>query len=65
MLDFNLIFKIGAVGVVLIIIDKVLKSGGKEEYAVIANFAGIIIILMMIISLISKLFTSIQTLFYF
>ncbi|HCQ91636.1 MAG TPA: stage III sporulation protein AC, partial [Clostridium sp.] len=35
------------------------------EYAVIANFAGIIIILMMIISLISKLFTSIQTLFYF
>lgn len=65
MLDFSLIFKIGALGIILIIIDKVLKSGGKDEYAVIANFAGIIIILMMVISLISKLFSSIQTLLNF
>jgi len=65
MLDVSILFKIGAVGIVMIILDKILKSGGKDDYAVISNLAGIIIILMLVISLISKLFNSVQTLFYF
>ncbi len=47
----------------MIIIDKILKSNGKEDFAVIANLAGIIIILMMIINLISKLFSTVKTMF--
>lgn len=65
MLDVSILFKIGAVGIVMIILDKILKTGGKDDYAVISNLAGIIIILMLVISLISKLFNSVQTLFYF
>jgi len=65
MLDVSLLFKIGATGILIIIIDKVLKSGGKEDIAVVANLAGIILILMMVINLISKLFTSVKTLFQF
>ncbi|WP_234120061.1 stage III sporulation protein AC [Clostridium hydrogenum] len=63
MLDVSLIFKIAAVGILMIIIDKILKSNGKEDFAVIANLAGIIIILMMIINLISKLFSTVKTMF--
>lgn len=63
MLDVSLIFKIAAVGILMIIIDKILKSNGKEDFAVIANLAGIIIILMMIINLISKLFNTVKTMF--
>lgn len=65
MLDISLVIKIGIVGVVMIILDKVLESGGKKDYAVITNLAGIIIILIMVINLVSKLFTAIQTLFTF
>ncbi|EQB86658.1 hypothetical protein SDC9_202153 [bioreactor metagenome] len=65
MLDMSTIFKIAVVGIVMIILEKVLNSGGKSEYAVISNLAGVIIILMLVISLISKLFNSVQTLFYF
>ena len=65
MLDVSIIIKIGIVGIVMIILDKVLDSGGKKEYAVISNLAGIIIILILVVSLISKLFNAIQTLFYF
>lgn len=65
MLDVSILFKIAAVGIVTIILDKVLKSGGKDDYAVMSNLAGIIIILMLVISLLSKLFNSVQTLFYF
>ncbi|WP_373898376.1 stage III sporulation protein AC [Haloimpatiens sp. FM7315] len=63
MLDVGLIFKIGAVGILIIILDKVLKSGGREEYAVISNLTGIIIILMLVLNLVNKLFTSVKTLF--
>jgi len=64
-LDVSLLFKIGATGILIIIIDKVLKSGGKEDIAVVANLAGIVLILMMVINLVSKLFTSVKTLFQF
>ncbi|MCD2345168.1 MULTISPECIES: stage III sporulation protein AC [Clostridium] len=63
MLDVSLIFKIAAVGILMIIIDKILKSSGKDDFAVITNLAGIIIILMMVINLISKLFTAVKTMF--
>ncbi|GAA0115931.1 MULTISPECIES: stage III sporulation protein AC [Clostridium] len=65
MLDFTLIIKIGVIGIVTIILDKVLKSGGRDDYATMVNFAGIIIILMMITTLVIKLFSSIQTLVNF
>ena len=65
MLDVSLLFKIGAIGILIVIIDNVLKSAGKSDIAAITNLAGVILILMMVINLISKLFTSVKTLFQF
>ena len=65
MLDVSLLFKIGAISILIIIIDNVLQSAGKKELAVVTNLAGVILILMMVISLVSKLFTSVKTLFQF
>lgn len=62
-LDFSLLFKIGAMGVLLIIIDKVLKSGGREDISVLTNLAGVVIILIAVLSIIYKLFDSVKTLF--
>jgi stage III sporulation protein AC len=64
-LDVSLLFKIGATGILIIIIDKVLKSGGKDDIAVVANLAGVILMLIMVIDLVSKLFSSVKTLFQF
>lgn len=65
MLDVSLLFKIGAIGILIVIIDNVLKSAGKNDIAAITNLAGVVLILMMVINLISKLFTSVKTLFQF
>ncbi|ABK61191.1 stage III sporulation protein AC [Clostridium botulinum] len=65
MLDVSLIFKIAAVSILIIILDKILESTGKKDYAVIANLAGIIIVLMMVINLINKLFSTVKTMFQF
>lgn len=65
MLDVNLIFKIAAVSILIIILDKILETTGKKDYAIIANLAGIVIILMMVINLINKLFSTVRTMFQF
>ena len=64
-LDVSLLFKIASVGIILIIIDKILKSSGKDDIAVIINMAGIVMILMMVVNLISKLFATVRALFQF
>ncbi len=63
MLDINLLFKIGGAGILIVILDKVLKSSGKDDIAAITNIAGVVIILLMVINLISKLFDSVKTMF--
>ena len=63
MLDVGIIFKIGAMGVLIIVIDKVLKASGKDDIAVITNIAGIVIILITVIGLITDLFNTIKTMF--
>ncbi|MBU5590758.1 stage III sporulation protein AC [Clostridium sp. MSJ-4] len=65
MLDISLLFKIGGAGIVLVILDKVLTSSGKDDIAAIANIAGVVVILLMVINLISKLFDSVRTMFQF
>jgi stage III sporulation protein AC len=63
MLDVSIIFKIGAMGVLLVVLEKVLKSSGKEEIATIANIVGIVIILITVIGLIGDLFNTVKTMF--
>lgn len=65
MLDISMLFKIGALSILIIILDNVLKTAGKQEFAVIIDLAGIVIILMMVVNLISKLFDTVKTMFMF
>ena len=55
MFDVSLLFKIGAMGILLMVIEKILKGNGKEEIAVLANLAGI--------GMISNLFDTVRTMF--
>lgn len=65
MSDLSLIFQIAGVGIVLVILDKVLEQSGKKEYATLANIVGVVVILTMMIQLISRLFSSVKSMFLF
>lgn len=65
MLDISLIFRIAAISILIIILDKILTTSGKQDYAVVTNLAGILIILLMVIDLINKLFSAVKTIFQF
>ena len=59
----EIIFKIAAIGILTAIVSQILKQTGKEEIGTMATLAGIIIVLVMVISLIGDLFTTVKTLF--
>jgi stage III sporulation protein AC len=66
MIETSLIFKLAGISLLIIVLDKIIRSsGGKDDYAVVINIAGIVIILMMVLGLINNLFNTIKTMFSF
>ncbi len=63
-MGIEIIFKIAAIGIVVAIVAQVLKQAGKDEIATLTTLAGLIVVLLIVIDMISELFTSVQNLFY-
>jgi len=62
-MDYNIIFKIAAIGILTAVVAQILKNIGKEEIATVATLAGVIVVLLMAVNLISELFETIKQLF--
>ena len=62
-MTIQLIFKIAAVGILVSVLNQVLKHSGREEQAFLASLAGLILVLFWIIPYIADLFAMIQNLF--
>ncbi len=62
-MTIQLIFKIAAVGIIVAILNQVLKHSGRDEQAFLVSLAGLIIVLTWIIPYIYDLFNSISSLF--
>ena len=62
-MSVEIIFRIAAIGIVVAVICQILKKSDRDDIAMMVALAGLIIVLSMVISLISELFTSIQNIF--
>ena len=62
-MSVNLIFKIAAVGVIVSILNQILKHSGRDDQAFLTSLAGILIVLYWVIPYIVELFSSMQKLF--
>lgn len=62
-MELDLIFKIAAVGIIVAVLNQILKKTDHDEQAMMMTVAGIIIVLMMIIPAIDELFATIRTVF--
>ncbi|MFR7552832.1 MAG: stage III sporulation protein AC, partial [Acutalibacteraceae bacterium] len=60
-MDVDLIFKIAAIGIIVAVLNQLLIRSGREEQAMMTTLAGLIVVLMMIISEISTLFDTIKS----
>ena len=62
-MDVDLIFKIAAVGILVAVLNLVLARSGREEQAMMTTLAGLVVVLMMLVRLISDLFDLVKSLF--
>ncbi len=62
-MELDLIFKIAAVGIIVAVLNLILKKTDHDEQAVMMTVAGIIIVLMMLIPAIDDLFQTIKNVF--
>ena len=63
MADVDFIFKIAAIGIIVAVLNQVLIRAGREEQAMMTTLAGIIVVLLMMITRISELFATVKTTF--
>ena len=62
-MNVDFIFKIAAIGIVVADLNQLLQRSGREEQAMMTTIAGLIVVLMMIVTEISNLFDTIKSIF--
>lgn len=62
-MNVDLIFQIAAIGIVVAVLNQLLQRSGREEQAMMTTIAGLIVVLMMIVTEISSLFDTIKSVF--
>ncbi len=62
-MEVDIILKIALTGILVALLNQILKQSGREEQAFFVNIAGLIMVLFWIIPYISELFREIQDLF--
>ncbi|HIY08025.1 MAG TPA: stage III sporulation protein AC [Firmicutes bacterium] len=62
-MDVDLIFRIAAIGIIVSVLYQVLVRAGREEQAMLTSLAGLIVVLMMIITEVNNLFETAKSVF--
>ena len=53
-MSVDILFKIGAIGLLTAVINQILNQAGKSEIATLSTLAGVIIVLVMVIDMVCK-----------
>ena len=62
-MNIDLIFKIAAIGMLIAVLNILLKNMGREEIATLVTIAGLVVVLLMVVDLVSGLFESVKRIF--
>ncbi len=62
-MDVDLVFRIAAFGIVLTVVNQLLKNAGREDIATLATLAGLIVVIMYVVGLMSDFFSSVRQMF--
>ncbi|HWQ57936.1 MAG TPA: stage III sporulation protein AC [Clostridia bacterium] len=62
-MDIAIVIKIAGIGILVAIIYQLLKQTGRDEMAMLAVVAGLVITLAMVVNLIATLFENVKSIF--
>ncbi len=64
-MEIDIIFKVAGIGIIVAVLNLLLKKADREEQAMMTTLAGLIVVLMMLITEISELFDEVKSVFGF
>lgn len=62
-LNIDIVFKIAAIGILIAVLSQLLIRSGRDDIALMVSVTGLIIVLLMVVQMVSDLFTSIKSIF--
>ena len=62
-MDIELIFKVAGVGIIVAVLNILLKKAERDEQALMTTLAGLVVVLMLMISEIDTLFETVRETF--
>ncbi len=62
-MDIELIFKVAGVGIIVAVLNILLKKAERDEQALMTTLAGLVVVLMLMISEIGALFETVRETF--
>ena len=62
-MEIDLIFKIASTGIIVAVLNLVLKRAEREEQAMMTTLAGLVVVLMLLVDQIGTLFERVKSVF--
>ncbi len=62
-MDVDFIFKIAGIGIIVAVLNQLLQRSGREEQAMLTTLAGLIVVLIMVVTEIGNLFDTVKSVF--
>ena len=62
-MSIDIVFKIAAIGILITLLNQLLTKWGREDIATITTVAGLIIVLLMALDMVSDFFNTIKSTF--
>ncbi|MBQ8392057.1 MAG: stage III sporulation protein AC [Clostridia bacterium] len=62
-MEVQLIFQIAGIGIIVAVMNILLSKSGRDEQALMITIAGLVIVLMMLVTKIAQLFETVKTVF--
>lgn len=62
-MEIDFIFRIAAIGIIVAVLNQLLKRAERDDQAMMTTLAGLVVVLMMIVDKIGDLFETIKTIF--
>ncbi len=62
-MDVDFIFKVAGIGIIVAVLNQVLQRSGREEQAMLTTLAGLIVVLIMVVTEIGNLFETVKSVF--
>lgn len=61
--SIDMVFKVAAIGIIVAVLNQVLSRTGKDDMATMTSLVGLVIVLLMVVDLVSNLFSSVKSVF--